>query len=423
MTAAMPRSTMGFRSPQAPPPVFGTPGGTCLLVESPIGVVSTPPVGPFIIPAAACSLVAPARIVPAASCTLVVNGRNGSCTPPVAVAARHGAPATRSNRLNRVFSEMRDVERVMLGMEQDTGAMKSRLLHTKQRGLEKYFMADAHLAKQAVFGTWHTWALRERNFRNIDGSQQRCLSDEQVYAEQVQEMDFVVGQLREELNEALREQQRVLTLERTELSAAAACCEQLEAMVVQMGGVSSRVTEIARQVRGNTPFELAGDDHNAMSNSIPGAGASRQPQGVSSQGGQQMVNDPGASGFAKGRLHALLEEIDPRYLGPLHDSTLQEVMVAQLTRRDPFERQLRSQFERADVNGDGVLEWNNGEIRQFIVSALMAASHEVPVWNDWEWYTMYRTFDPDGTHRMDFGACQALAHEIRARVLAAARAG
>lgn len=305
-------------------------------------------------------------------------------TPPV-------PPPSGGNvsRLQRVFSEMRDVEQALLQMERDGAILKQRLLASKARALDKYFMVSASTTKQAVMHFWLEWARSERNARFIDGCLQRSLQSDAEFNDRVQSLESEVMQLTEESETVKAEQRQTLDMERAELNAAVTRCEQLEAMVVQMSSVSSRVTDIAQQVRATAP----------STTSLP-------------------MERPTVAAGIKERLHELLSEIDPRYLGPLQGKTMQELVLEQQMRNDPFEYELRAQFDAVDMNRDGVLDWNNGEIRRFIVNVLTTVNHEPPQWNDWEWYAMFRTFDVDGNHRMDFDECARLAQAIRARARA-----
>lgn len=277
-------------------------------------------------------------------------------------------------------------------MERDGAMLKERLIASKGAALAKYFMVNGHLTEQAIMHQWIICARRERNERFIDGCMQQSLESDAQYSEMVQNLEAELMQLTEESAALQEEQRQTLEMERSELNAAVTRCEQLEAMVVQMSSVSGRVTEIARQVRATAP----------SSTEFP-------PEQVS----------PILPCGVKERLHGLLSEIDPRYVEPLQGMTMQELLLEQQMRRDPFEFELRQHFEAVDQNGDGVLDWNNGEIRNFIVNVLTSVNHELPKWNDWEWYAMFRTFDVDGNHRMDFDECARLAQAMRARARAA----
>lgn len=74
---------------------------------------------------------------------------------------------------------------------------------------------------------------------------------------------------------------------------------------------------------------------------------------------------------------------------------------------------MRNLFDESDRDRDGRLQWNAGEIRHFITQCLEIANHKKPDWNDWDWYTMYRSYDKDGSLSMDWNECCTLARAIR----------
>jgi len=71
-----------------------------------------------------------------------------------------------------------------------------------------------------------------------------------------------------------------------------------------------------------------------------------------------------------------------------------------------------SAFARVDINRDGRLKWNNGEIKQFIVHILHHYQIRVPVWKESVWYEMYRRCDVDGSYSIDLEECYSFARLV-----------
>jgi len=58
-------------------------------------------------------------------------------------------------------------------------------------------------------------------------------------------------------------------------------------------------------------------------------------------------------------------------------------------------------FRSADLDGDGQLQWNNGEIRELVHNVFSRANVEPPAWPDHVWYHMFRVADVDGSLALD----------------------
>mmetsp|Transcript_37669 Transcript_37669/g.94587 ORF Transcript_37669/g.94587 Transcript_37669/m.94587 type:complete len:439 (+) Transcript_37669:17-1333(+) len=54
-------------------------------------------------------------------------------------------------------------------------------------------------------------------------------------------------------------------------------------------------------------------------------------------------------------------------------------------------------FAKADTNHDSKLEWNNGEIKQFVHAVFLRCGATVPMWGEMAWYKIYRHSDADGS--------------------------
>lgn len=65
----------------------------------------------------------------------------------------------------------------------------------------------------------------------------------------------------------------------------------------------------------------------------------------------------------------------------------------------------RHAFSRADQDHDGVLEWNNSEIREFVRVILegLGKTDVLPKLPESFWYNLYRTADLDHNYQMDMG--------------------
>merc|ERR1719487_1775534 len=81
---------------------------------------------------------------------------------------------------------------------------------------------------------------------------------------------------------------------------------------------------------------------------------------------------------------------------------------------------MEAAFAEADLNGDGTLDWNSGEIRKFVEGVLRRLGvAPPPAWRDADWYEHYRRFDRNGDFRMDRSECVDFARFVLAKQEAA----
>eukprot|EP00747_Dinoflagellata_sp_TGD_P030325 gnl/TRDRNA2_/TRDRNA2_134552_c2_seq1.p1 gnl/TRDRNA2_/TRDRNA2_134552_c2~~gnl/TRDRNA2_/TRDRNA2_134552_c2_seq1.p1 ORF type:complete len:565 (+),score=110.83 gnl/TRDRNA2_/TRDRNA2_134552_c2_seq1:58-1752(+) len=364
----------------------------------------------------------------AAPATLPTQAPSAAAAAAAALAAAAAAPGAAASRvtveqLGRVFDGVCDVERKLVELEGTGTMLRVRLPALRSGALMRLHDVDSQLLLQRTFGPWRGWVQRERSGRAIERCRQRCSNCDTGYTDRVQAMQAEIDALREELEAVKAEQRQVLAEEQGQVDAAAACVEQLDAMVEQMGGVSRRVTDIARQVRTSTPFVLRGDD---ASEATDGDGAKLTGGSVASLTQSAAPIDS----HTKETLHALLAELDPRYLAPTQSPSLQEVVATQLKQQQSAQQSLSNSinghksrqgtleqdgpriFKDLDHDDTGVLGWNSGHIRQFVCQVLATTNRQLPNWTDWEWYTTYRTFDTEGRHRMNFEECMGFARMV-----------
>lgn len=68
---------------------------------------------------------------------------------------------------------------------------------------------------------------------------------------------------------------------------------------------------------------------------------------------------------------------------------------------EQFHLTIRSLFQDMDRDRDGRLEWNNNEIRGFVIELFRRNNIHVPTWGDPVWYDMYRKADVDGSYSLE----------------------
>lgn len=269
---------------------------------------------------------------------------------------RHSAAEEATETVHSMHIQMSDVEETINIMQAENEWLKSKLLQDRQTTLTKYFMRDAHLTMQAVVHEWKRIMEVLRRMREVDGVESVRAADRARYVHRIAELEEQIAYS----NELYRRSE----LEKTEYQERLALAEK-----------------VIYQARGDVEqFPL-----------------STEPQPAPT------VREKAK--YMKTQLHKMLGETDPAYL-PANILNDAEGM-------GDLDSIMRQQFAEADRDRDGQLQWNNGEIRHFIRRSLEIANHKHPEWNDWEWYTMYRQFDKDGSHTMSFEECSALAKAVR----------
>eukprot|EP00746_Dinoflagellata_sp_MGD_P131340 gnl/MRDRNA2_/MRDRNA2_65131_c0_seq1.p1 gnl/MRDRNA2_/MRDRNA2_65131_c0~~gnl/MRDRNA2_/MRDRNA2_65131_c0_seq1.p1 ORF type:complete len:1036 (-),score=161.71 gnl/MRDRNA2_/MRDRNA2_65131_c0_seq1:33-3047(-) len=70
-------------------------------------------------------------------------------------------------------------------------------------------------------------------------------------------------------------------------------------------------------------------------------------------------------------------------------------------------------FSEIDTNGDGILEWNNGEIKSFARTLADSQGWQIATtWGEGEWYRLYRQFDKDGSYSLTTDECEQFAKHL-----------
>ena len=75
---------------------------------------------------------------------------------------------------------------------------------------------------------------------------------------------------------------------------------------------------------------------------------------------------------------------------------------------------LQATFKEYDVNGDGFLDWNSGEIMNYIKAVFEMYDIEMPELADTQWYLLYKEFDEDDRYKLTMEQTMnmaALVHE------------
>lgn len=220
--------------------------------------------------------------------------------PCAAPASPPPSPSKHSGRVHRVVNEMRDVEVYAAQLDQELTTLRSSLLRSKAATLRRYFTGERNLLLQAVVHSWQHAAEKERDSREIaDRAQKSALSRA--------EGDTRIQELEQEISEVRAVEQRLravhaseVTLAEQELVEARERSRQLVAMVSQMAEVTTKVRNASLSVK-----------------------CQIDPR----EGPQDAVAD-----VVRIRVHALLAEIDPRYLAPLDAPSLAEVVAVQRER-------------------------------------------------------------------------------------------
>jgi Ca2+-binding EF-hand superfamily protein len=70
-----------------------------------------------------------------------------------------------------------------------------------------------------------------------------------------------------------------------------------------------------------------------------------------------------------------------------------EGLLAEWASPDGPRKTAESCFRTVDANGDGHLEWNNSEIRAFVLEVFARLHVAIPPWQDSVWYDLYRSAD------------------------------
>lgn len=264
-----------------------------------------------------------------------------------------GPAANAHHAVKHVQALTANVGGTIAELQAENVRLKRRLLRERRHTLEQFFMADCHQTSQIVFGSWWRMTRDNKRQRNIEKIEREMHGDRIAYHRRLVDLEEQAKAARARRAEI--EKDRATLLRRL---------EHAEALVDAVGEQTGRYP-------------------------LP------PPRDIS----------PNETAYLQAHVCSILRDIDPAYPSytpPLHPWAF-----------DPFEQALWAQFKEADVNGDGVLHWNNGEIRFFISRAFQVAGFPTPPWDDRTWYTMYRQFDRDGNYSMDFGECAALARAIR----------
>lgn len=101
------------------------------------------------------------------------NGRPASMTPvkPLSSAVQAPLPVNTAEAkatVSKMHSDMREVERMILALEEENSALKLSLLSQRARTLEKYFLsADSNLL-HATFGAWRRAVCTMRRNRDVE---------------------------------------------------------------------------------------------------------------------------------------------------------------------------------------------------------------------------------------------------------------
>eukprot|EP00746_Dinoflagellata_sp_MGD_P069539 gnl/MRDRNA2_/MRDRNA2_28473_c0_seq1.p1 gnl/MRDRNA2_/MRDRNA2_28473_c0~~gnl/MRDRNA2_/MRDRNA2_28473_c0_seq1.p1 ORF type:complete len:472 (-),score=114.39 gnl/MRDRNA2_/MRDRNA2_28473_c0_seq1:124-1539(-) len=67
-------------------------------------------------------------------------------------------------------------------------------------------------------------------------------------------------------------------------------------------------------------------------------------------------------------------------------------------------------------NGDGNLQWNNSEIRRFIVRVFSEHQVPLPKLTESQWYLLYRKFDKDGNNKLSRKECEEFVKMIHQEI-------
>jgi len=73
-------------------------------------------------------------------------------------------------------------------------------------------------------------------------------------------------------------------------------------------------------------------------------------------------------------------------------------------------------FDACD-NGDGSLEWNNSEIRRFIVKVFSEHQVPLPKLSESQWYLLYRKFDKDGNNKLSRKECEEFCKMVHQEIV------
>lgn len=97
----------------------------------------------------------------------------------------------------------------------------------------------------------------------------------------------------------------------------------------------------------------------------------------------------------------------------MHDSALEDEVLDEEEEFGELLDLVDELFSEIDVNKDGVLQWNNGEIRRFAQTLAERMEWTIPRnWGDGEWYRMYRQFDKDGSYSLTADECDEFAKHL-----------
>jgi len=78
----------------------------------------------------------------------------------------------------------------------------------------------------------------------------------------------------------------------------------------------------------------------------------------------------------------------------------------------PAQSIIENAFKDVDANNDGKLEWNNNEIKSFVLRVFARASLSVPPWEDAVWWELYRSADVDNSISLDLAESSNFAQHV-----------
>lgn len=173
--------------------------------------------------------------------------------------------------------EMRMVESTIESLQRTNSALKNKMLSDRRSTLEKYFMSNDHLIKQAVVGEWKRYIQIVRRQRDLEGIDAARVKEKKDYQHRIAQL--------ENANRELMEKNKELNGEIEKLHRRQA---EAEAVIHNCGEQLGR-------------FPLPQQNRTVPSHD--------------------------ASDYVKTKLHDILREVDPRYIPPLNGPSVHEISI------------------------------------------------------------------------------------------------